>query len=217
MLLIADPGSTHMGKKQYVHEITKQAAEAGFDVIKWQLFPNTDEYKHNEHMSFDLFDYACERAVKYKIDCTASVFGGKEAEKLAACRRIPFVKFGFSQRHELDRINGFVRLGRKVIVTTSVMDRHLLPKEAKKLFVYEVNNKPVYPVTCDINFEMLFDHMFDGFSDHTLGIHQARRAVEAGARIIEKHISLDYSDITCPDAAFALRPKLFDIFVKGLK
>lgn len=215
MLLIADPGSTHMGKKEYVEEITRLSAEAGFNVVKWQLFPNTDQFKPNIHMNFDLFDFARARAKKYNIGCTASVFGTAEQEKIAACRDVPFVKFGYSERHS-PAIKAFLALGRRVVVTTSIMEHHLLPKGVESLWTYEVNGKVVYPVTTQLNFEQIFTK-FDGFSDHTLGLEQAKVAKEYGAKIVEKHITLPYSDIDCPDSTFAIKPDNWGRFVRGLK
>lgn len=55
-----------------------------------------------------------------------------------------------------------------------------------------------------------------GLSDHTLGVAVAVAAVALGARIIEKHITLDRS-IPGPDNAFSLEPDEFAQMVEGIR
>ena len=55
-----------------------------------------------------------------------------------------------------------------------------------------------------------------GFSDHTLDIHIPIAAVALGARVIEKHFTLD-STLPSPDAAFALEPDRFAEMVRGIR
>jgi sialic acid synthase SpsE len=56
-----------------------------------------------------------------------------------------------------------------------------------------------------------------GLSDHSLGWTEAMEAAQFGAEWFEKHITLNYEDITCPDAAFALKPKELEVYVRKLK
>ena len=55
-----------------------------------------------------------------------------------------------------------------------------------------------------------------GYSDHTLGIEVALAAVSLGAKIIEKHITLD-NDQYGPDHKASLEPKEFAQMVKGIR
>jgi N,N'-diacetyllegionaminate synthase len=52
-----------------------------------------------------------------------------------------------------------------------------------------------------------------GYSDHTHGTAAARVAVAAGATMLEKHFTLDPTDLSVPDNAFALNPDNLAIYV----
>ncbi len=55
-----------------------------------------------------------------------------------------------------------------------------------------------------------------GYSDHTLGIHAAPAAVALGARIIEKHLTLDRG-LPGPDHAASLEPEEFAEMVTAIR
>ena len=55
-----------------------------------------------------------------------------------------------------------------------------------------------------------------GYSDHTLGIHAAPAAVALGARIIEKHLTLD-RNLPGPDHAASLEPDGFAAMVAAIR
>lgn len=55
-----------------------------------------------------------------------------------------------------------------------------------------------------------------GFSDHTDGILAAQLALSKGARLFEKHITLDRS-MSGPDHKASLNPEQFEKYIEGLK
>ena len=54
-----------------------------------------------------------------------------------------------------------------------------------------------------------------GFSDHSIGIEPSLLAITRGAKVIEKHFSLDKSDTTIRDHALSLTPKEFSLLVEN--
>lgn len=216
MMIVADVGSTHMGKDRYVKEIIERLAEAEVDVVKFQLFDDTEDHRNrgNVYMTPDLFAYAHDTAKRNKIKCTASVFSKVRADELAKYY-VPFVKFAYSQR-ESSLIQGFLNIGREVIVTCDVMGYGRVHESAKKLYTATIGGHTLYPCDMLIDFEGKFPK-FDGFSDHTLKWEQTIRAVAYGAKIIEKHVTLPYNDIRCPDKDFALEIGEWKKFVQDIK
>lgn len=122
-----------------------------------------------------------------------------------------FIKFAYSRKEKDLQIFETLGSGIEAIVSCDVMTDHLVHPEATKLFCL-----PLYPVYFNVCFDTLFPR-FNGFSDHTLGIDQTLRAVESGATVIEKHITLNHSDINCPDSYFALRPGELSALIANIR
>lgn len=59
-------------------------------------------------------------------------------------------------------------------------------------------------------------HTIVGLSDHTLGHSVAAGAVALGAKVIEKHFTLDRSE-GGPDSAFSMEPEEFSFMVKAIR
>tara|TARA_Y100000031_G_scaffold120551_1_gene134731 strand:- start:336 stop:818 length:483 start_codon:yes stop_codon:yes gene_type:complete len=55
---------------------------------------------------------------------------------------------------------------------------------------------------------------FDGYSDHSIGIETPLLAISRGAKIIEKHFTLDKSDTTVRDHALSATPEEFKIMTQ---
>jgi len=53
-----------------------------------------------------------------------------------------------------------------------------------------------------------------GYSDHTVGIEVALMAIARGAKVIEKHFTLDKSDTTIRDHALSATPDEFRIMTE---
>ena len=54
---------------------------------------------------------------------------------------------------------------------------------------------------------------YAGFSDHSVGIEASLLAIARGAKVIEKHFTLDKSDVTIRDHALSLTPEEFKLMV----
>lgn len=161
-------------------------------------------------MPFDLFERASEYAAEQEIAVTASVFGDEEFRFLLKSRP-PFMKFAYTQKGRIDWIEETLEELVEPMVSCDVMTERFLPKGVTKLFCV-----PTYPVYYQIAFQGLFPR-FHGFSDHTLGLDQSLEALEEGAQILEKHITLPYADIRCPDQAFAVPLEEFCLFAARVR
>lgn len=193
MIIILDPGSTHMGKLEYAIELVDLAVSAGADYIKWQL--GTD--KPNVPFNLEWWPFLKDRCGD-KIGMFASFFNTESFDFLME-QKVPYIKFAYSQNHRNILMDRCVKAGQKMIVSCDFMTKNI-PTEAVRLFCI-----PEYPVPYQVCFDGIFDR-FDGFSDHTVGYRQSFSAMKEGAEYLEKHFTIDHDDVDCPDSRFAMSP-----------
>lgn len=221
-VIVAEVGSTWANNKQHAKEIIRRCKDAGASYAKFQLFAKGSEYDQGGNVFLDLglFTEFVGYGKELDLPVTASVFYDKALEHLFSLH-VPFIKFAHSQRLKTDWIKATVTSGRMAVVSTNVMDLYALngigngssDGRLVKLFC-----QPVYPVTWHTNFEGLFPNRFDGYSCHSLGWTEVKRAVNEGATWIEVHVTLPYNDcVATPDGRFALKPDEFKELCKQLR
>lgn len=212
--LIGDPGSCHMGNWNRAARLVALGAEAGLDAVKFQLLKpqRRPDPAGNVHLPWSWLERLVRLGERYQIEVFASVFipAAIGAVWEAGCQSI---KFAYSQSSTLWRvgIQDQVKAFRTIYASTDVM--HPLPTLPNLKQLYCI---PEYPVRWLVDFEELFPR-FDGFSSHCLGIRQDVLAVRSGAKILEKHFTLDEPGITCPDHQFALRPTALRRLVREVR
>jgi len=201
--IIGDPGSCHMGQFKYGKELINIAIDCGIHAVKFQLFPDILKFTScgNIPLSQDIFIDLVDYGEKKGMEVFASVFDQKSFDAVASyCKSI---KIAYSVNMKDALLWGLSAKDKTVYVSCDMTKN--VDKQLTRLYCI-----PEYPVKYIVDFEGLFgkDGRFDGFSDHTMGIGQTRKAITCGAKIIEKHFRLDNSICdSVPDGAFAIRPK----------
>ena len=196
-MLIVDPGSTHMGRLDHALAHISMAANAKVDIIKFQMLSPKEARGGNIELPLIYWEDLKEHAEDEGIEITASVFSEYNLDFLLE-HNPKYIKLSYSKKHEIKWIEKILKAGITPIVSCDVLTERAVPAECIKLYCI-----PEYPVPYEIAFDGLFPR-FDGFSDHTLGIRQTQRAIDSGARIIEKHVTLLDPFIECPDDEFAV-------------
>jgi sialic acid synthase SpsE len=220
MYIVADVGSTHQGKWKYLTELIDVCAGCGVDVVKLQLFGKEHEQGGNVCLPRDWVKPAFQYAKEHNIAMSASVFD-KEALEIMFAMETPFIKFAYSMREDA-MVMATISRGKKCVVSTDPMSLSKVPEIVRNnpcyapLFRLPGPPEMIYPTLVRTNYEGLFPP-FIGLSDHSLGCTEAIEAAQFGCEFFEKHITLNYNDITCPDAAFALKPKQLEQFVRKIK
>lgn len=217
--IVFDAGSTHMNKIEYARELIRVGADAGADCVKFQLFKGEEYTKiGNIEMNRDWMGELVNYGIEKGIGVAASAFDEKAMELLFTLP-VHHVKFAYSKRNQVEWIKASLNIGKLTVVSTDRFAMLSYPNDENlvKLYVYVSNGVTEYPVQATINFKNTFSpELYHGFSDHTVDIDVAVRAKQYGASWIEKHITLNYSDIRVPDIAFAIRPKQAIEFVTRL-
>ena len=222
VFIIAEIGNNHEGDLQLAKELIDRAIDSGADAVKFQtivpeLFVSTKEkervarlkkFQFTTDQFFELSNYSKEREIIF----FSTPFDLVSAEFLNTIQPVFKIASGDNNFFPLiDKVSSF---GKPMIISTGLSNYKLLENLEKR-----VNNKwsenqinpglaflhciTSYPVPLSQSYlgtisslKKKFANIDIGYSDHTIGIDASIYAVAAGARIIEKHFTIDknYSD-----------------------
>ena len=171
----------------------------------------------------ELLAYCDERS----IDFLSTPFGPTQADFLADLGVHAF-KVSSGDLTYLPFLAHIARKGRPIILSTGMgtlaeVGVALATIEAAGpvpvAVLHCVSNYPADPADCNLAAMATMRQAFGlpvGWSDHTLGPAVSLAAVGLGARIIEKHITLDVT-MDGPDHAASMEPPAFAEFVRGIR
>jgi len=211
VMLIAEIGSNHNGDLDTALELISVSASCGADVCKFQSFlvddllaagdPNYDRLKMLEipRQWYPVLMKHCVReGVRFLSTATNHATldwmeeDGAWGYKVASCN--------ITHRPLLDRL---IRINKPVIVSTGMTSLEEVTALARHFdasglgqyaFLHCVSRYPALPEEMRLHNIVIMKEALQcpiGFSDHSTGTHMAVAAVALGARIVEKHISLD--------------------------
>lgn len=214
MLLIAEIGQNHNGDMSLAKKIIISAKACGANIAKFQLYDadsifNKDFkwYKEAKKAQLD-FSQAKElkrECDKIGIEFMTSVF---DLERLNWIIRLGVKRIKIASRSIYNKklINSACETGLDMIVSLGMYKGHGFPKiktKGKVEFLYCVAK---YPASFkDLHFSKVNFSKYAGFSDHTIGIEASVVAMSRGARIIEKHFTLD-KNMHGPDHECSMDP-----------
>ena len=93
-------------------------------------------------------------------------------------------------------------------------------KNKKLIILYCVTSYPTNPLDIDLNYIKIIKKKFkviSGYSDHTKGYHIPLASVPYGAKVIEKHISVDFNVKNAQDWKVSLNNKELKSFVQEVR
>ncbi len=115
------------------------------------------------------------------------------------------------------------KTGKPIILSTGMCYLHeveaavnaILPLNKNLILLQCTANYPIKDEEANLNVLLTFKEKFDcilGYSDHTIGLGAALYAIPMGARVVEKHFTLDKS-LEGPDHKASLSPEELKAFV----
>ncbi len=215
MLIIAEIGQNHNGDMAIARKMITAAKEGGADIAKFQLYnvdsifpPSFEWYQEakeaqlNRQQVVALADWCQQTGIEFM----ASVF---DTERVEWCQEIGMKRYKIASRsiYEKQLIKAVAQTGKDMIVSLGMYQGKRFPRittTGKVDFLYCVAKYPALPE--DFNFLTVNFDKYSGFSDHSLGIEAALVAMGRGARIIEKHLTLD-KKMHGPDHSGSMEPQ----------
>ncbi len=155
-------------------------------------------------------------------------FDHDSADFLVDVLDVPAVKIPSGEVTNLPMLDHIGRKGRPVILSTGMADLAEVDIAVRTLqgtgcadiaLLHCVSNYPAAPATVNLRAMATMSRAFRlpvGYSDHTLGLDVALAAIALGARILEKHFTLD-KGLPGPDHTASLAPEELKSLVKGVR
>ena len=223
MEIIAEIGQNHNGDIKLAKELIYAAKENGADVAKFQIFnakklfskQNNPWYQDNIKAELKIKDIMelNDTCKKVNIEFMASVFDSKF---LKLTEKIKMKRYKIASRsiHDKNLVKKILSLKKPTIISLGFWNKKKLPFNRNKNQISYLYCVSKYPTRAqDLSFSKKLFRELDGFSDHTIGIKSTMKAMKLGAKIIEKHFTLD-KKLRGPDHKLSITPKELKILTK---
>jgi len=219
MVIIAEIGINHNGNMHLAHELIRQAAISGADIAKFQfydphkLFGPSGSFPDKANLEHALtVQFGCEQAKTLAqwceeegIEFMASVF---DLERFQWVESLGVKRHKIASRAVRDEAlcRQILRTGKETFVSLGFWEQTDVPYMADNArYLYCVSKYPCEYSDLDLP-EAFEESIYSGFSDHTIGIEASLVAVARGARIIEKHFTLN-KGLPGPDHVCSVTPE----------
>lgn len=243
VFIIAEIGINHNGSVEIARKLIDAAADAGVDCVKFQMRNLESLYVTNDakdtkqnlttQYSLDLLskvnlpageicalmDYAKSKGL-FPLCTPFDVVSVETLQKYG----VDVYKISSPDLTNHDLIRALVATGKPLIVSTGMADQseivkanRLLRRLGAKHILMHCNS--TYPAPFqDVQLQLMsrLGTALYGYSGHERGIHIAIAAVARGAKIIEKHITLD-RNMEGTDHKASLLPDEFRQMVEGIR
>jgi sialic acid synthase SpsE len=159
------------------------------DQIKQPGDTNYDELKHSE-LSYEQLEEARDICLKKGVEFAASAF---DVTRVRWMERLGVKRHKLASRsiNDLAVIVAMKETNKQIIASLGNHSGSLLP-DFKADFLFCITRRQIlrdgFPAD---KFRWALDNSHAGFSDHTIGNDYAIEAIESGAKIVEKHITID--------------------------
>ena len=209
--------------------VTKNAPKAKYQINKKNSkethYEMLKKYEVNSNFLKKISDYS----KKKKINFLASVF---DLNSLNILKKInpKYIKIPSGEITNLPLLEKIGKLNLKVIMSSGMSNMKELDNALKVLIKSGTFKKNIIILHCTTSYPTKFDdvnlnamlkikkklNIEIGYSDHTKGIEVAIAAISLGAKVIEKHFTLN-KRLNGPDHLSSLNPLEFKEMVKSIR
>jgi hypothetical protein len=198
--IIAELSNQFGGNLEKAEQMILQCKMAGASAVKIQLW---DAYRRNFtqeqiikkdylSLSYDNFKKICKYANTLNIEIFASVFH-KDRLKWICDENFNTIKIASrTVKEDIDLCEEIINTGKQIYCSLGMWDKDKLPFNNPNVKYFHCVSK--YPHSYEEALEHMpekFDSKIIGYSDHSIGIDACKESIKRGAKIIEKHFTLD--------------------------
>ncbi len=211
MIFIAEIGMNYNGNFNLCYELIKQAKYSGADIAKFQLGWRDKPGEINQ-LDFKKVSQLIKWCNEFNIEPMFSIIS-ENAYKLIKKTRVKKIKIASrSLKYDYNLVKKIIKenKNKQFIISLGMWNKKKLPFKGKNIkYLWCCSKYPTFNENLK-NFPKKFNSKNHyGYSDHTIGIETCLIAISRGAKIIEKHFTLDKSDNTIRDHALSATPSEF--------
>ncbi len=204
--------------------VTKQAQKANYQFVNSDKNENQLEMLKKLELKFEDFKIIKSYCEKNNVDFLSTPFDDESSEFLNSIE-IDAFKIGSGDMNNIPFLSKINQYQRPVLLSTgmSTMEEIKEPlavlNDCKVVLLHCTSDYPAPLSDINLNVIPAMQAVYKqtvGYSDHTKGIEVAIAAVALGAKVIEKHFTLD-RDLPGPDHKASLEPDDFTRLVKGIR
>ncbi|GAI92923.1 unnamed protein product, partial [marine sediment metagenome] len=236
--IIAEIGSNHDGSLEQAKKLIDTCARIKVDAVKFQAFKADKLFNKIKNKGIvdklkgleikdgwyeKLFDYTNKKGLIF----LSSVFDEDSVDLLDNFGIVAYKVASYELTH-IPFLEHIAKKNKPIILSTGMANKSEI-KEAIRS-IHKAGNKQIIILHCisqyptkpeDVNLNSLLTLQNDfncpiGFSDHTKTIYASIGAVALGAKVIEKHFTLDRS-LPGPDHPYALEPNGLQQMVMAIR
>ncbi len=203
LIICAEIGINHDGDMDLCHEMIRQAAISGADLVKFQLYEPKILFQNEPHLisegercqfTYNQFQQVLEWCNEENIEPFASVF---DETRLEWTEKFNFKQYKIASR-TVSKTPGFAKtiagLGKPTYVSlgmcTTQRGIDLFSAYNNVKLLYCVSKYPASYTSYKHQPKSYTESAYCGISDHTLGIETSLVAIGRGAKFVEKHFTL---------------------------
>ena len=234
--VIAEVGSNHGQDYEVAAKYVSAAAKCGVDAVKFQFFDADDLVPADHPARIEVEGYVTpvewiprlqKECLKNNVIFFASTFNSVLFEAVENSG-VPLHKIASSEVLNPSMLLAAGRSGKPILISFGMSE--WFETEIAIKILSETGNSKIIPMHCiskyplevaGANLQIINELKkrfggIVGFSDHTESVEIGAWAAMLGARVFEKHITLDRS-LEGADHSYALEPKEFAIYVENIR
>ena len=211
MIFISEIGMNYNGNFSLCYELIKQSKYAGADIAKFQLGWRDKPGEINQ-LNLQKVNQIIKWCNEFEIEPMFSIISNN-AYKIIKKVKIKKIKIASrSLKYDFDLVKKMINENKKkeFIISLGMWNKNKLPFKNKNIkYLWCCSKYPTFNNDLRKLPKKFGTKKYYGYSDHTIGIEACLIAIARGAKIIEKHFTLDKSNNTIRDHALSATPSEF--------